>query len=121
MSNDSPATMVFPCKIASIIYILLFICVKLFHCIDVSNETITMTEETIGNENENGTYTIDINSSNQTTILNSDVQPQENGGVMLICNRTYPTPRGTVCSIFCCSIEKFSCNTNVTMNEFMLV
>lgn len=86
-------------KVCLIIYVVLFIFAKLCYCIDVSNGTVTATEtvESVVDESSNTSNTTEINSSNQTTKFDSTIQPPENGDAMHICNRTYPTPKGTVC------------------------
>lgn len=95
-------------KLCLIIYDLLFIFAKLCYCIDVSNGTVTATEtvESVVEESSNtSSNTTEINSSNQTTKFDSTIQPPENGDAIQICNRTYPTPKGTVCrcaSIYTC-------------------
>lgn len=91
-SQAAPASMELSCKISIIIYVSVFIFAKLFHCIDVSNETIVE----VSNENTNITNTTEFNSQNQTTKLDGSIQPHENGDAMQICNQSFPTPKGIV-------------------------
>lgn len=79
----------FTSKISPVIYILVFIFVKLYHCNDVSNKTVMLNEN--GGINANSNISEITNLSEQTTTI----QPQENGNVMQMCNQTFPTPKGT--------------------------
>lgn len=84
-------TMHSPAKIAFRIYVLVFIFAKLYHCIDVSNETVSLD----GNESTNDSSTTDTIPPDQTFKLDGTTnQPQENDNVMQICNQTFPTPKG---------------------------
>lgn len=83
----------FPSK--QIIYVLVFIFVKLFHCIDMSDETAGITV------NENGMSTSfaheSTNSTDQITKPDSQtVELLQNGDAMQVCNQTFRTPKGIV-------------------------
>lgn len=84
-------------RIAVIIYVLVFVFAKLFHCIDVSNGTAVGSDANNDDSNiSNSNETVSL--SDQTTKLDGGIQPQENGNAdaMQMCNQSFPTPKGTV-------------------------
>lgn len=95
-SASQPASMELLSKISIIIYVFIF--AKLFHCIDVSNETMVE----VSNESTNIINTTESNSLNQTTKFDGSIQPHENGDAMQMCNQSFPTPKGTVFDICMC-------------------
>lgn len=70
----------------------MFIFVKLFHCIDVSNKTVN-----VDAVNENGIITSNTSESTDSFDQTTISEPLENGDAMQMCNQTFPTPKGTVC------------------------
>lgn len=85
-------------KIALVIYVWMFIFVKLFHCIDVNGDE---NGAEVVNESTNSTNTnTEFNSTPPDQITKQldagNQQPQENIDAMQMCNQSCPTPKGTV-------------------------
>lgn len=76
--------------------IVVFIFVKLFYCIDMNNETVTVAvdikETTTHEDGINTTDTITINQT--TSAMENITQAPEHRTAMEICNETFPTPKG---------------------------
>lgn len=82
----------------SIIYVLVFIFAKVFYCIDVSNETVTVSVS-VPKETNGSTIPSNVTESgvtDQNTNLETTTQPLENVDAMQMCNQSFPTPKGTV-------------------------
>lgn len=82
-----PSSMDFRLRFTIIIYVLVFIFAKPFHCIDVSSEIATA-------------FAIESNLTEdsppvQPARSDGTKEPQDNTIVMQICNQTFPTPKGT--------------------------
>lgn len=87
-------------KFMFIIYVLVFISVKLFYCIDVSSETVTLAvtvDDDVNGTTRDTISTVSGKTDNQTTELESTTQAQEYKNAMQMCNESFPTPKGTVC------------------------
>lgn len=109
-------------KTGIIIYISVLINAKLLHCIDV-NRNVTMApvvNENTNNNNNTSSSTTESDSSNQTTKLDSTIQPQEYGDAIKICNGTFPTPKGTEYTI-CEKMNRVVRNDRVKKNYNILV
>lgn len=84
-------------KITSIIYVLVFISANEFYCIDVANETVTVSVSVDANERTTHRNGTEGNVTDQTTNFESTTQPQDTDSAMQMCNQSFSTPKGTVC------------------------
>lgn len=73
----------------------------MLHCIDVSNETVAVTTnmpvDVSDNASDSNVTQSSVVTNQTTTPAESTTQLPDADNAMQMCNKTFPTPKGTVC------------------------